>query len=203
MAEKKIILCVDDMPENLMLMGSLLEDYFDVRLAKSADMALGLLSGVRVDLILLDIVMPEMSGFDFLNLLRSRESVNQKTPIIFVTSHADLDIIGKAIKLGAKDYIVKPIKADTLYKKIDSVIGIPQHIPNVIESKLEKLLNALIQANKGQAEILVKEILGLSRGIPQIFNSMEEAAKLIAAFEYEQALNKVKLLMHTLELYKS
>jgi putative two-component system response regulator len=201
MAEKKIILCVDDMPENLMLLGSLLEDYFDVRLAKSAEMALSLLIGVRVDLILLDIVMPEMSGFEFLNLLRSRDSVNQKTPVIFVTSHADLDIIGKAIKLGAKDYIVKPIKADTLFKKIDGVIGIPQHITSVIEGKLEKLVTALVSANRAQAESLVKELLGLSRGIPHIFNSVEETERLIKAFEYEQALNKVKLVLHTLELY--
>jgi putative two-component system response regulator len=202
MAEKKIILCVDDMPENLMLLGSLLEDYFDVRLAKSAEMALSLLVGVRVDLILLDIVMPEMSGFEFLNLLRSRDSMNQKTPVIFVTSHADLDIIGKAIKLGAKDYIVKPIKADTLFKKIDGVIGIPQHLPSVIEGKLEKLQAALVSANRVQAESLVKEVLGLSRGIPHIFNSIEESERLIKAFEYEQALNKVRVVLHTMELYK-
>ncbi|MDR0463658.1 MAG: response regulator, partial [Treponema sp.] len=68
MADKKIILAVDDMPENLMLLGSLLESYFDVRLAKSADMAMNVLNKTKVDLILLDIVMPEMLGFDFMNL---------------------------------------------------------------------------------------------------------------------------------------
>jgi YesN/AraC family two-component response regulator len=113
-----------------------------------------------------------------------------------------LDIIGKAIKLGAKDYIVKPIKADTLFKKIDGVIGIPQHLPSVIEGKLEKLLTALISANKIQAESLVKEVLGLSRGIPHIFNSVEETERLIKAFEYDQALNKVRVVLHTMELYK-
>ncbi|MDR0316775.1 MAG: response regulator [Treponema sp.] len=203
MAEKKIILAVDDMPENLMQLGSLLEDYFDVRLAKSADMALNLLSGIKVDLILLDIVMPEMSGFEFLNLLRTRESPNKKTPIIFITAHADIDIIGKAISLGARDYIVKPIKADMLYKKIDSVIGIPQHIPSIIESKLKQLATAVTAANKVQAESLVKELLGLARGIPLVNNSMEEIAKLINDFEYEQVLNKVSILLHTLELYKT
>jgi response regulator RpfG family c-di-GMP phosphodiesterase len=158
---------------------------------------------VRVDLILLDIVMPEMSGFEFLNLLRGRESVNQKTPIIFVTSHADLDIIGKAIKLGAKDYIVKPIKAETLYKKIDAVIGLPQHIPNIIEAKLEKLIVALAAANKGQAESLIKELLSLAKGLPHINNSMEEIAKLATDFEYEQAVNKSKILLQAVELYKT
>jgi putative two-component system response regulator len=202
MAEKKIILAVDDMPENLMLLGSLLEDYFDVRLAKSADMAIGLLSSIKVDLILLDIVMPEMTGFDFLNILRSKETKNAKTPVIFVTSHADLDVIGKAISLGAKDYIVKPIKAETLYKKIDAVIGLPEHIPNIIKSRLEKLIAASSSANKVQAESLIKELLSLSKEIPHIHNSMEEIAKYITDFEYEQAVHNSKLLLQTMELYK-
>jgi putative two-component system response regulator len=203
MADKKIILAVDDMPENLMLLGSLLEDFFDVRLAKSADMALTLLGGSRVDLILLDIVMPEMSGFEFLNILRERESPNKKTPVIFITSHADLDVIGRAIKLGARDYIVKPIVAETLYKKIDAVIGIPQHIPNIIEGKLEKLAAAVSSANKGQAETLTKELLSVSKGLLHINNSMEDISKLINDFEYEDALKKITILLHTMELYKT
>jgi putative two-component system response regulator len=204
MADKKIILAVDDMPENLMLLGTLLEDYFDVRLAKSADMALSLLGAVRVDLILLDIVMPEMSGFAFMDLLRTRDSPNKKTPVIFITAHADLDIIGRAVKLGAKDYIVKPIVAETLYKKIDSVIGIPKHIPSIIEGNLEKLMTSIASANKVQAETLIKELLNIARGgFPRVYNSMEEIARLVKDFEYEEAMNKTKLLLHTMDLYKT
>jgi DNA-binding NarL/FixJ family response regulator len=113
-----------------------------------------------------------------------------------------LDIIGRAIKLGAKDYIVKPIVADTLYKKINSVIGLPQHIPSIIEGKLEKLMAAMGSVNKVQAEAIIKELLGLARGFPLIFNSMEEIAKLIGNFEYEDALNKAELLLQTMDLYK-
>jgi CheY-like chemotaxis protein len=166
-------------------------------------MALNLLSGTKVDLILLDIVMPEMSGLAFMDLLRTRESPNKKTPVIFITAHADLDVIGRAIKLGARDYIVKPIVAETLYKKIDAVIGIPVHIPNIIEGKLDKLMSAASSANKIQAETLKKELLSVSKGIPQIYTSMEEIAKLIQDFEYEDAVRKITLLLHTLELFKT
>jgi CheY-like chemotaxis protein len=166
-------------------------------------MALSLLSGIKVDLILLDIVMPEMSGFDFLNLLRDRSTMNKKTPIIFITSFADLDVIGRAIKLGARDYIVKPIVAETLYKKIDAVIGIPVHIPNIIEGKLEKLMTAVSSANKVQAETLINELLGVSKGIPHINRSLEDNARLIRTFEYEDGMNKIGILLQTLELYKS
>jgi len=203
MSDKKIILAVDDMPENLMQLGSLLESYFDVRLARSADMAFNVLNKTKVDLILLDIVMPEMLGFDFLNLLRSGNSVNKKTPVIFVTSHADIDIIGRAIKAGAKDYIVKPIVAETLYKKINLVIGLPEHIPGIIEGKLQRLMAEAYAANKTQANYLIGELLVLTKDLPHIHNPLEEVEKLINDFEYKEVINKVNVIIQLLDLEKT
>jgi len=203
MSEKKIILAVDDMPENLMQLGSLLESYFDVRLAKSANMAMNVLNKTKVDLILLDIVMPEMLGFDFMNLLRSGNSLNKKTPVIFVTSHADIDIIGRAIKAGAKDYIVKPIVAETLYKKINLVIGIPEHIPGIIEGKLQKLMAAASSANKAQADALINELFALTKDIPHIYNPLKEIDNLIKSFDYKEIVNKINTIIHFLDLDKT
>ncbi|MCL2175547.1 MAG: response regulator [Treponema sp.] len=202
MPEKKIILAVDDMPENLMQIGSLLEGYFDVRLAKSPEMALNVLNKTKVDLILLDIVMPEMLGFDFMGILRSGSSLNKKTPVIFVTSHADIDIIGRAIKAGAKDYIVKPVVAETLYKKINSVLGLSEHIPGVIEGKLQKLYAAASSANKAQADVLVIELSALAKDIPHIFNPLKEIEKLIGDIDFKEVMNKVNVLIHLLDLEK-
>jgi len=203
MSEKKIILAVDDMPENLMQLGSLLESYFDVRLARSADMAFNVLNKIKVDLILLDIVMPEMLGFDFLSLLRSGNSVNKKTPVIFVTSHADIEVIGRAIKAGAKDYIVKPIVAETLYRKIDSVIGLPEHIPGIIEGKLQKLMAAAYSANKTQADTLISELLVLTKDLPHIHNPLKEIEKIINDFEYKEVINKINVIIQFLDLEKT
>jgi len=202
MADKKIILAVDDMPENLMQLGTLLESYFDVRLAKSADMAFNVLNKTKVDLILLDIVMPEMLGFDFMNLLRSGNSINKKTPVIFVTSHADIEIIGRAIKAGAKDYIVKPIVAETLYKKINSVIGIPEHIPGIIEGRLQKLMAAAYSANKMQADTLINELNALTKEIPHINKPLQEIEKLIGGFDYKEVINKINVIIQFLDLDK-
>jgi len=203
MSDKKIILAVDDMPENLMQLGSLLESYFDVRLARSADMAFNVLNKTKVDLILLDIVMPEMLGFDFLNLLRSGNSVNKKTPVIFVTSHADIEIIGRAIKAGAKDYIVKPIVAETLYKKINSVIGLPEHIPGIIEGKLQRLMAEAYSANKTQAGALISELLLLTKDLPHIQNPLKDIEKLINDFEYKEVINKINVIIQLLDLEKT
>jgi len=203
MTEKKIILAVDDMPENLMQLGSLLESYFDVRLARSADMAFNVLNRTKVDLILLDIVMPEMLGFDFLNLLRSGNSINKKTPVIFVTSHADIEIIGRAIKAGAKDYIVKPIVAETLYKKINSVIGIPEHIPGIIEGNLQKLMASAYSANKTQAITIINELYALTKDLPHIHNPLTEIEKLINDFEYKEVINKINVIIQFLDLERT
>ena len=203
MSEKKIILAVDDMPENLMQIGSILESYFDVRLAKSVETAFNVLNKTRVDLVLLDIVMPEMLGFDFVKLLRSGNSQNKKTPVIFVTSHADINIIGRAIKAGAKDYIVKPIVAETLLKKIDAIIGIPEHIPGIIEGKLQLLMSAAGTANKTQSNTIINELLAIAKDIPHIYSPLTEIAKLVNEFDYKEVMNKVNILTHFLDLEKT
>lgn len=114
---KKVILAVDDVSMNLAIIKNLLTKYFDVRVAKSGEIALFILGSVHVDLILLDIEMPGMSGFDFIDIMREIPDVKD-TPIIFVTSHATATIINRANQAGVKDYIVKPININTLKRKV-------------------------------------------------------------------------------------
>ena len=121
MADKKIILAVDDMPENLTLIHFLLKKDFDVRLARSAEQALSLLENTAVDLILLDIEMPRMSGFDFMEKFNENPE-HKKIPVIFVTSHGSVDFINRAINHGGRDYIVKPIRSDILRNKINALL---------------------------------------------------------------------------------
>lgn len=121
---KKVILTVDDVSMNLMIIKNLLSKYFDVRVAKSGELALFILGSVKVDLILLDIEMPGMSGFDFIDIVRKIPDVKD-TPIIFVTSHANTNIISKAIRAGAKDYVVKPINTKILKEKIFGALNMP------------------------------------------------------------------------------
>ena len=200
MNSNKIILAVDDMPENLTLLRSMLKDYFDVRLAKSAKMALSLLENLKVDLILLDIEMPGMSGFDFLKRLRSRDGLNRKTPIIFVTTHAEDEFILNAINLGARDYLLKPIKAEALHKKLDTVFGVSKKpADNSLRGKLNALMDALSSADGGQAENLLKEIsTDIVKERSYIQNTFKEMADLIQAYEYEKGMVKVQNILNNL-----
>jgi CheY-like chemotaxis protein len=120
---KKIILAVDDMPLNLTAIRTILRDDFDIRLAKSAKMALVMLNTVKADLILVDIEMPEMSGFEFVDQLRNNSGHPEQKdiPVIFVTSHETPDVIEQALARGA-GYVVKPVVPQVLLEKVRSVL---------------------------------------------------------------------------------
>jgi signal transduction histidine kinase/CheY-like chemotaxis protein len=118
--KKKTILAVDDMPLNLTAIRTILGNDFDMRLAKSPVAALTMLNTVKVDLILADIEMPEMSGFEFVE--RLRDNPEQKDiPIIFITSHETPDILERVVSFGA-GYVVKPVIPRILLEKVNSVL---------------------------------------------------------------------------------
>jgi CheY-like chemotaxis protein len=126
MSEKKVILAVDDMSMNLRTMKVILEEKYDVRLAKSGELALEMLKGIKVDLVLMDIEMPGMTGFEVVDALRKIPGC-EEVPVIFITSHATPDLIVAAYEHGAGDYIVKPINADVLLNKVQALIAKKSH----------------------------------------------------------------------------
>jgi CheY-like chemotaxis protein len=119
---KKIILVVDDSVEYLRVFTKMLEFRYNIALAKSGEDALRILSQGPIDLILLDVEMPGMSGLELFNTIQG-DPVYSTVPVIFVTAHARPDIINKAIELGTKGYIVKPFQERALIAKINQVLG--------------------------------------------------------------------------------
>ena len=120
--QKKIILAVDDMAVSLTTIRTILQHEYDVRLAKSAALALEMLKQVKADLILLDIEMPEISGLEFVGLLKKNPEL-KNIPVIFVTSHANPQFIDQAMAFEAEGYIVKPFVPEALVKRVKSVLG--------------------------------------------------------------------------------
>jgi putative two-component system response regulator len=114
---RKTILAVDDTPSSLEIIHGALCDEFFVFLSKSARMAMSTLDNTKVDLILLDIEMPEISGFDFMDILKTKPKIRD-IPVIFVTSHATPEFVVEAVGKGAIDYIVKPFSPDILIDKV-------------------------------------------------------------------------------------
>jgi putative two-component system response regulator len=119
---KKRILAIDDMSVNLRTIKSILEDEYDVRVAKQVGSALLVLDSTKIDLILLDIELPgDMSGLDFLIFLKNRLTLCD-IPVIMVTSSTSRDNIEEAIKRGARDYVLKGFTAEILLAKIHAIL---------------------------------------------------------------------------------
>lgn len=107
--EKRIVLVVDDTPDNLSLMSGLLKDEYKVKVATGGERALKIAqTDPPPQLILLDIMMPEMDGFEVIRRLKN-DPKTQSIPVIFLSAKALPEDRQKGIDLGAVDYITKPI----------------------------------------------------------------------------------------------
>src|SRR5574343_1358088 len=116
--EIRSILVVDDTPFNLTLMSAVLKKFYDAREASSGQQALDMLqAGYRPDLILLDIMMPFMDGYEVCRRLKA-DPATARIPVIFLTANVASDDEEKGFELGAVDYITKPIKQRVVLARI-------------------------------------------------------------------------------------
>ena len=121
------ILLVDDLPANLVSLEAILDglDYHLVK-AESGEAALRQLLGREFAMILLDVAMPGMDGFETARMIRARER-SRLTPIIFLTAQMETDeMVAKGYSLGAVDYLVKPLVPEILRAKVAVFVALKQ-----------------------------------------------------------------------------
>ncbi len=112
------ILMVDDLPKNLQILGNILKnENYKIEFATSGDSALKWLKKKKFDLILLDVMMPEMSGFDVCQHIRQNENYHDM-PIIFLTAKADKESLVNGFELGGQDYVTKPFDSSELLVRV-------------------------------------------------------------------------------------
>ncbi|TCO81498.1 putative two-component system response regulator [Plasticicumulans lactativorans] len=112
------ILIVDDTPENLDILGELLQPYYRVRVATAGRRALQIAaSEPRPDLVLLDVMMPELDGYDVLALLRENPRTRD-IPVIFITALDAAEDEEHGLDLGAVDYITKPLRPPVVLARV-------------------------------------------------------------------------------------
>ena len=115
---KKTILVVDDTSDNLFLVSNLLKDLYTVKVANSGEKALKyLFQSTPPDLILLDIMMPVLSGYDVIKKIKQNPLL-QDIPVIFLTAKSSVEDEKIGLELGAADYIIKPISPPILLARI-------------------------------------------------------------------------------------
>ena len=117
-APTRTILIVDDTPQNLTVLGELLQPQYRVRAANSGARALrAAVTDPRPDLILLDVMMPEMDGYEVLQHLRE-DPTTREIPVIFITAMNATEDEERGLELGAVDYITKPINPPIVLARV-------------------------------------------------------------------------------------
>jgi len=186
---KKVIL-VDDNPVNLKLARNTLMGKYDVFTVPSAEKLFELLEKTTVDIILLDVLMPEMSGYDAIKVLKNNPKTSN-IPVIFLTSKADASSELEGFVYGAVDYIAKPFSPQLLLKRVDV------HV--LVESQKKELeyINQNLQKLIGEK---TEEIQELQNAILKTISNLVEYRDDVTGGHVERTENLLKFL--TVEMIK-
>jgi len=115
---KRILIVDDDLSTLNQLSSQLRGESYELMLAKSGDMALQICVEEKPDLVLLDVQMPEMDGFEVISRIK-RTAYFANLPVIFLTASSDPEVQIRALELGARDFIVKPAEKSVLMYRIN------------------------------------------------------------------------------------
>jgi putative two-component system response regulator len=121
--QKSVILAVDDTPENLDVVKGALGGNYVVKAAINGMIALKIAQKVPPDLVLLDIRMPGMDGFEVMEELRANEAT-QGIPVIFLTGDSDSEVRQRAQDMGAVGFVTKPIDGDILRQSVATALTV-------------------------------------------------------------------------------
>jgi putative two-component system response regulator len=116
-AGRQTVLIVDDTPDNIMLLSTLLKDKYNTKVATNGGTALQIVAGSEVDLILLDVMMPEMDGYETCRRLKN-DPRSSDIPVIFLTAKSQPEDEAMGLNMGAVDYLSKPISPAILFARV-------------------------------------------------------------------------------------
>lgn len=160
------ILAIDDAKDSLLLIEfDLVESGYNVITAESGEIALSIIEDSSIDLILLDLYMPGMSGMQVLKQLKAKDSL-QHIPIIMLSASGDEEQIVAALEHGADDYVTKPYISNILQARIRNSLRLMEKT-----RQLEKLANTDFLtkvSNRGNFEFQVKKLINQAKRADEI-----------------------------------
>jgi len=150
------ILIIDDVIENVGLLGDTLDDLAEVQFATSGQEGVDLAQAAPPHLILLDVMMPDMDGFQVLDQLK-RDKRTAQVPVLFVTARTDVETESRVLIRGAVDFIQKPIRAEAVRSRVQLHLRLSQQTAELsaanaaLESRIDQRSQELVEA-LGRAE---------------------------------------------------
>jgi len=173
------VLVVDDEQANLMLLDTILRGTYDILLAQSASEAIDVVREQVPDLILLDVMMPGMSGFDLCRQLKADE-LYRDIPVIFITAMSDGDSELNGLQLGAVDYIAKPFFISHVRQRIKIQLDLKhrnellQQKRAALEARTLELESALMRIKRLEGLIPICMYCKKIRNTGEIWQNLEE-----------------------------
>jgi diguanylate cyclase (GGDEF)-like protein/PAS domain S-box-containing protein len=152
--QKPRLLAIDDTPENLLVLGAALRDSYDLQLASSGAMGIAQALQAPPDLILLDIMMPEMDGFEVCRRLKASPQLKD-IPVIFVTALNEAGSEVKGLELGAADYITKPVNVAIARCRIHNLLE-RENLRRQVEAQRDQLEEEV--ARRRQSEDMLRKL---------------------------------------------
>ncbi|MTV38676.1 response regulator [Duganella radicis] len=114
---RRTVLIVDDTPDNITLLSTLLKDKYNTKVATSGTTALQIVASSKVDLILLDIMMPDVDGIETCRRLKA-DPASAAIPVVFLTAKSQKEDEALGLSVGAADFLRKPVNPDQLFSRV-------------------------------------------------------------------------------------
>lgn len=184
--EKPLILIADDEPTNRKLLNRVLSSRYRVIEAEDGREALDLLAQHSFDMLLLDVMMPELTGLDVLEQVRA-DMTTADLPVILISAMTDNDDIIRGLRMGANDYIPKPIEIDVVSARVDAHINLKQmndlrkhtiaqlEAAQQMKDRLFRIASHDLKAplsNVALAEVLLREIVPEDPTVTEILDTL-------------------------------
>ena len=151
----KHILMVDDVTTNLKSAAEVLQPYYQLSMAKSGKQALQFLKKNIPDLILLDLMMPEMDGYETMEQIKLNP-MTAKIPIIFLTADTEQSSEIRGLQMGAMDFITKPFRAEAMLGRIEKVLQMEDMRKSLLSNSGEDAETGLLTRKAVAAQIAQK-----------------------------------------------
>ena len=190
---EKTILIVEDERVNLNLLSAALKNEYAVKIAKDGNQALKLSKTIKPDLMILDILMPGITGYDVCKTIKE-DPDTKDIPIIFITAMSDSGYETKGLDLGAVDYITKPICIPIVKARVKHHLE-KDHYKKQLEKMVALRTKELVMA-RDNAENAIRAksdfIMNIGHEMTAPLNGIISKTKLIAGMENEQGLHEVQ-----------
>ncbi len=149
--DKKQILIVDDSEMNRAILADILEDEFEIIEAEDGQAAIMILQKkhIEISLMLLDIVMPEMDGFEVLEIMNQNNWV-EEVPVVMISAESSPSAIEKAYELGATDFISRPFDSSIVYRRVNNTLMLYEK-----QNKLVGMVAEQIYENEKRSNLLI------------------------------------------------